>query len=121
VIHMLLDFSVANYRCFAEEAVSAATALHERGIPRVLVTLGGNGAVRASDEGAVHVPAIDLGPVVDTTGAGDAAVGVLAAALAAGHDFPDAVNEGMRAGSTAVLSAGAAASYAGIAPVAPRS
>ena len=47
----------------AEEAVSAATALHERGIPRVLVTLGGNGAVRASDEGAVHVPAIDLGPV----------------------------------------------------------
>lgn len=105
----------------AEEAVSAATALHERGIPRVLVTLGGNGAVRASDEGAVHVPAIDLGPVVDTTGAGDAAVGVLAAALAAGHDFPDAVNEGMRAGSTAVLSAGAAASYAGIAPVALRS
>lgn len=104
----------------AEEAVSAAVALHERGIPRVLVTLGGNGAVRASDEGAVHVPAIDLGPVVDTTGAGDAAVGVLAAALAAGHDFPDAVSEGMRAGSTAVLSAGAAASYAGIAPVAPR-
>ena len=104
----------------AEEAVSAAVALHERGIPRVLVTLGGNGAARASDEGAVHVPAIDLGPVVDTTGAGDAAVGALAAALAAGHDFPDAVNEGMRAGSTAVLSAGAAASYAGIAPVAPR-
>ncbi len=104
----------------AEEAVSAAVALHERGIPRVLVTLGGNGAARASDEGAVHVLAIDLGPVVDTTGAGDAAVGALAAALAAGHDFPDAVNEGMRAGSTAVLSAGAAASYAGIAPVAPQ-
>ena len=49
-----------------------------------------------------------------------AAVGALAAALAAGHGFPDAVNEGMRAGSTAVLSAGAAASYAGIAPVEPR-
>ena len=60
----------------AEEAVSAAVALHERGIPRVLVTLGGNGAARASDEGAVHVPAIDLGPVVDTTGAGDTAIGV---------------------------------------------
>ena len=103
-----------------EEAIAAAVALRGRGIPCVLVTLGGNGAVRASDEGAVHVPAIDLGPVIDTTGAGDAAVGVLAAALAAGHDFPDAVSEGMRAGSTAVLSAGAAASYADIAPVAPR-
>jgi|GEM_PF-1594210 len=34
--------------------------------------------------------------------------------------FPQAVAEGMRAGSTAVLSAGAAASYAGIAPVEPR-
>ena len=76
--------------------------------------------MRASEEGAVHVPAIDLGPVVDTTGAGDATVGVLAAALAAGYDFPEAVREGMRAGSTAVLSAGAAASYKGIAPVSPR-
>ena len=103
-----------------EEAIAAAVALRGRGIPCVLVTLGGNGSVRASDEGTVHVPAIDLGPVIDTTGAGDAAVGVLAAALAAGHDFPDAVSEGMRAGSTAVLSAGAAASYADIAPVAPR-
>ena len=104
----------------AEEAVSAATALHERGIPRVLVTLGPDGAVRASADEVTHVAAIDLGPVVDTTGAGDACVGVLAAALAAGCDFPQAVAEGMRAGSTAVLSAGAAASYAGIAPVEPR-
>ena len=103
-----------------ESALAAAVALRERGVARVLVTLGGAGAVWASDEGAEHVPAIDLGPVVDTTGAGDATVGVLAAALAAGRGFPEAVREGVRAGSTAVLSAGAAASYAGITPIAPR-
>ena len=37
-----------------------------------------------------------------------------------GRGFPEAVDGGMRAGSTAVLAAGAASSYAGITPVAPR-
>ena len=104
----------------AAAAAAAAAKLRNRGPARVLVTLGPDGAVRASAEEVTHVAAIDLGPVVDTTGAGDACVGVLAAALAAGCDFPQAVAEGMRAGSMAVLSAGAAASYAGIAPVEPR-
>ena len=102
-----------------EEALASAAALRERGIASVLVTLGAAGAVWACAEGSGHLPALDLGPVVDTTGAGDASVGVLAAALPAGHDFASAVAEGMRAGSTAVLAAGAAASYAAIAPVTP--
>ena len=102
-----------------EEALAAAAALRERGIAGVLVTLGAAGAVWACAEGSGHMPAIDLGPVVDTTGAGDASVGVLAAALAAGHGFASAVAEGMRAGSTAVLAAGAAASYAAITPASP--
>lgn len=67
-----------------------------------------------------QVPAVDLGPVADTTGAGDAAVGALAAALAAGLPFSDAVAAGMRAGSVAVLAAGAASSYTGIGPVVAR-
>ena len=37
-----------------------------------------------------------------------------------GRGFPEAVDAGMRAGSTAVLAAGAASSYADITPVAPR-
>ena len=48
----------------------------------MLVTLGADGAVRSSDEGAAHVPALELGRVVDTTGAGDTFVGSLVAALA---------------------------------------
>ncbi|WP_115727982.1 PfkB family carbohydrate kinase [Actinomyces culturomici] len=103
-----------------EEALEAARALREKGVGSVVITLGKAGAVRVDAESEAHVPAIDLGPVVDTTGAGDAAVGVLAAALAAGLPFDEAVEAGMRAGSIAVLSPGAAASYTGIGAVVPR-
>lgn len=106
----------------AAEALDAAAQLTERGPRRVLITLGGAGAVwydaavAGSPQGA-HVNAISAGPVVDTTGAGDASVGALAAALALGLDFERAVSEAMRAGSAAVLSAGADASYGAIEPI----
>ncbi len=59
-----------------------------------------------------HCPALTLGEAVDTTGAGDACVGALAAAMALGKPFTEAVSDGIRAGSTAVLAPGAAPSYA---------
>jgi ribokinase len=40
--------------------------------------------------------------VVDSTGAGDAFVGALAAALALGNGFPDALHRAVAAGSLAV-------------------
>jgi len=43
---------------------------------------------------------------VDTTGAGDACVGALAAAMALGKPFTEAVADGIRAGSTAGLAPG---------------
>lgn len=106
----------------ATEALDAAARLAERGPRRVLITLGGAGAVwydaaTAGDPRGAHIEAISAGPVVDTTGAGDASVGALAAALALGLDFERAVSEAMRAGSAAVLSAGAAASYGAIEPI----
>ncbi|WP_316668601.1 ribokinase [uncultured Propionibacterium sp.] len=100
----------------ADSALDAATALVDLGPRLALVTLGEHGAAWSDGDRSEHVPALDLGPVVDTTGAGDASVGTLAAALATGSDFPGAVEAGMRAGSTAVLAEGAAASYAGIEP-----
>lgn len=99
------------------EALEAARTLHQRGIRCVFITLGKEGGVWAGPEGVHFVESLKLGTVVDTTGAGDASVGVLAAALAAGYDFASAAREGMRAGSTAVLNAGAAASYSTITPV----
>ena len=97
---------------------SSAEAVRALGIPEVLVTLGGAGAAYASRTGSAHLDAVGDGPVVDTTGAGDAAVGCLAAALAAGHSFEDSVGWGMRAGGAAVGAKGAAPSYAGIEPIA---
>ena len=96
------------------QAIDVARALQELGPSRVMVTLGAQGAAWACGDEAGHAPALTLGQAVDTTGAGDACVGALAAALALGKTFPQAVADGVRAGSTAVLAPGAASSYAAL-------
>jgi ribokinase len=75
-----------------------------------VVTLGARGAVWASEDAAGHVAAPKV-TVVDTTGAGDAFVGVLAAALSLGRSVEDAVGYAVRAASRSVSAAGATASY----------
>ena len=103
----------------SEAALAAARALAGLGPRRVLITLGAVGAVWFDGGRSAHVGAVAVGPVVDTTGAGDATVGALAAALSMGLGFERAVAEGMRAGSAAVLAQGAASSYGRIAPIVP--
>jgi ribokinase len=77
----------------------------------VVVTLGPQGAVVGSQGVVQHIsaPVVD---VVDTTGAGDAFIGALAARLAAGDDLFAAVMTGVTAGSFAVTGVGAQSSYA---------
>ncbi len=82
-------------------------ALAEAGAPpgSLLVTFGANGA---SWDGAVtpaHV--VDPEDVVDTTGAGDAFCGTLAAALAGGSDRDEALAAALAAGAAAVRHEGA--------------
>jgi ribokinase len=72
----------------------------------VVITLGGEGAVVADAEGVTHLPAPRV-PVVDTTGAGDAFAGALAAALVSGSSLIDATSAGIAAGAEAVQHAGA--------------
>ena len=96
------------------EAIGVAWALRGLGPKHVMVTLGADGAAWASGSEARHCPALTLGEAVDTTGAGDACVGALAAAMALGKPFAEAVADGIRAGSTAVLAPGAAPSYAAL-------
>ena len=96
------------------EAIGVARALRGLGPKHVMVTLGADGAAWASGNEAGHCPALSLGEAVDTTGAGDACVGALAAAMALGKPFAEAVADGIRAGSTAVLAPGAAPSYAAL-------
>ncbi|NAZ81303.1 ribokinase [Kineococcus sp. R8] len=76
-------------------------------VPAVVLTLGGRGAryaARGGTGGEVAAPRVQ---VVDTTGAGDTAVGYLAAALAAGEPLGAAVAHAVAAGSLAVETAGA--------------
>lgn len=71
----------------------------------LLVTLGANGAIW--DGTQVLAAAVPGGVVRDTTGAGDAYVGALAAALAAGADRPAAMHSAAHAGAAAVATLGA--------------
>lgn len=72
----------------------------------VVVTLGGDGAICADHTGNLHFPAPKV-PVVETTGAGDAFVGALAAALAAGQSLRAATKAAVYAGAAAVQIIGA--------------
>lgn len=88
-----------------EDARAAAASL-AAGSRSVVITLGGDGAVWASPEGSGHVAAPRV-TVVDTTGAGDAFVGALAAELADGAELAAAVARGVAAGAAAVQWIGA--------------
>jgi ribokinase len=76
-----------------------------------VVTVGAAGAIVACGDHVDHVPA-EPSEVVDTTGAGDAFTGALAAALSAGISLLEAARIGVRAGSYAVARPGAQASFA---------
>ncbi|ESA33500.1 ribokinase [Leptolyngbya sp. Heron Island J] len=71
-------------------AMEAAQVLRQRGISTVIVKLGSQGAVVASDLEVFHVPAFEVN-VVDTVAAGDAFNGGLAVALAEGKSLRSAV------------------------------
>jgi ribokinase len=75
-----------------------------------VITLGEEGAVFAMGNSAEarHLPSEKV-VVVDTTGAGDAFVGALAAAFSKGQDLTNAVSEGLKAGAKAVQHFGAQA------------
>ncbi len=80
-------------------------------VKSVVVTLGSQGAVYSDGSGVRHVAAPRVDDIVDTTGAGDAAVGVMAAHLARGEALETAVERAVRAGSESVRFAGAAEGY----------
>ena len=90
------------------EAERAADALLDRGVGAVVITLGGNGALYRDRSRSVHVPVISAGPVVETTGAGDAFNGGFAVALSEGRDVVDAVRFGCATAGISVTRPGTA-------------
>lgn len=67
-----------------DDARRAGDALLAKGVGSAIITLGDKGALLHDGSLSEHVPAIAAGPVVDTTGAGDAFIGGLAVALTRG-------------------------------------
>ncbi len=88
----------------------AARRLLARGVGIVVVTLGAHGALLVEPERTTHVPAVVAGPVVETTGAGDAFNGGLAVALAEGMSLQTGIRFANAVASIAVTRAGAATS-----------
>ncbi|MCP6698126.1 ribokinase [Pseudomonas donghuensis] len=89
-----------------ESAKVAATRLLALGVGKVIVTLGGQGALFADGQAFRHFPAPVVQPV-DTTAAGDTFVGGFAAALARGEEEGAAIAFGQRAAALSVTRAGA--------------
>jgi ribokinase len=87
-------------------ALSAAPRLLSMGPHSAVITVGEAGAVFANGDSAKHLPAPEV-EVVDTTGAGDAFVGALAAQLAREASLEEAVAYAVRAGAAAVTKEGA--------------
>jgi len=74
-----------------DDARRAADSLLKKGVGSVIITLGEKGALLHTAKRSDHVAAVSAGPVVETTGAGDAFNGGLAAALAKGVEPLEAV------------------------------
>ncbi|MFI5407833.1 ribokinase [Kaistia sp. UC242_56] len=90
----------------AETVTSLANELKRT----VIATLGPDGAVAATGEDTISVPALQVVPV-DTTGAGDTFCGVLAALLDEGADLATAMRHAAVAGSLACTKPGAQPSF----------
>ncbi|XP_036319094.1 ribokinase-like [Rhagoletis pomonella] len=74
-----------------EHAKTAMKKLLQMGANNVIITLGALGAVYVRGEEPhtfIHVPAVRVEKVVDTTGAGDAFIGALAFNMARFNDLP---------------------------------
>lgn len=89
-----------------EAVAAAAYRLQQRIGATVVVTLGARGVLAAVAGSLIALPALAV-DVVDTTGAGDSFVGVLAAALDLGHDLEAALARATVAGALTCTALGA--------------
>ncbi len=94
-----------------------AAEVHRRFRCSAVVTRGARGALAAADGRLWHAPAPRV-RAIDTTGAGDAFVGALAAAIDRGAAWPRALADGVAAGALACTAAGAQGALPGAAAIA---
>lgn len=100
-----------------DSARRAADTLLGKGAGAVIVTLGEKGALFHTASQSEHVPAFVVGPVVETTGAGDAFNGGFAFALARGLTGIEAVRFACAVAGISVTRHGTAPSMPSLAEV----
>ena len=107
-----VDYLIMNqqelYTLTNESSISEAVAeLAERGVERVLVKLGEMGSMIITPEITELIEALEVGEVVDSTGAGDYYTAAFAHGVMAGYDIYYAAKLGNIAGALNVTSVGA--------------
>lgn len=93
-----------------DDARKAADSLLAKGVGAAILTLGEQGALLQTNDRSEHIPAFNAGPVVETTGAGDAFNGGLAVGLAKGLELSAAVKLGCATAALSVTRPGTASS-----------
>ena len=93
-----------------DQARTCALWLHRRGVARVIVTLGKNGALLSSPEETEHVPPFPVS-AIDSSGAGDAFIGSLAVFLAEGYAAREVVSRANLYAALSTLSPGTQRSF----------
>lgn len=90
VVNEIEAAMAAGVEAIGDDALAFAVDLSRKLALTVVITLGADGAVAAGPDGRLEVSSLPIEPV-DTTGAGDAFVGILAAALDQGDALPSAL------------------------------
>nr|MBX2825516.1 ribokinase [Gammaproteobacteria bacterium] len=93
-----------------DQAREAADALLKLGADNAVITLGEQGVLLHNRDVSEHIPAFNAGPVVETTGAGDAFNGGFATALARGENPLEAARFGCAVAAISVTRRGTAPS-----------
>ena len=88
-----------------DEAIEAASVIHDLGIENVMITLGGDGAVLVSDDGAWSAKAPSIIPI-STIGAGDSSIAGFLSAISKGYSKAEALRAAVAYGSAACLTEG---------------
>lgn len=94
-----------------DDPIAGGQAIHARGVPYVIVTLGHEGTVLIGGEDRLLRTRAPVVQAIDTVGAGDTLCGAFAAALARGFEITKALRVAVDAASLAVTRKGSQSSF----------
>ena len=87
-----------------DEVVPYAQKLRERGARNVIVSMAGEGAVLAAENGEIFMSEAPKGKVINSVGAGDSMVAGFIAGWCEKHDYAHAFKMGLSSGSASAFS-----------------